>query len=347
MSVFESLPPEILNNMLSYLLNADEVERAADTRLRGYALDFSICRVNQHIYALSKIYFDKVNTWIRFKINLPTLSPTKFDMPIYTAETGEDALPPPSLSVRMRLPKALGGGHRGPNTTINVIYILARDLDAFMRYVRHFDFCICFRVQPGDEVESRVAKKGRGESMVGIHGVSYKIKAQNGITARKCRSLLERFRILHGPLHDCVILKAPDVAHADSIVASIRDKPGNGQYPNVDEQALLMLRLKLLGDRHYTNGHFRSAMQVDKEAHKLRDHHDARAILPSSTMAFSLATKLALSSAIDYNYALALVKVARPPKAYVQRWANANVVTVPGNIQSVSAALLLLVTSLR
>jgi hypothetical protein len=332
-SLFESLPPEIFNHVLSYLLNVDEVERTADTRLRGYAFDLSICQVNQHIYALSKTYFDKVNTWIRFDINLPALSPVKFDVPTYVAETGEDSLPPLSLRVRIRFPKALGGRWSTPDTTVNAFYILARDLDSFLRYERFFDFSICFRVQPGEDVAGRIAKKGQGASMAGIHGVSYKIEAQKGISAQKCRSLLERFRNLHGPLHDCVILGAPDVAHADSIVASIRDEPGNGQNPNVDEQALLMLRLKLLGDRHYTNGHSRSAMEVYRKARELREHHDARPILSSSTLLFSLATKLALSSAIRYNLALATIKRTQNRRDGYWRRSHMSMPTAPGNLQ--------------
>jgi hypothetical protein len=72
-SRLESLPLELFTHVLSYFLNDDEVERAADCdheHVRGYGFELAILRLNKGIHALAKFYLLNVNTWIRFDVYL-------------------------------------------------------------------------------------------------------------------------------------------------------------------------------------------------------------------------------------------------------------------------------------
>jgi hypothetical protein len=54
---------------------------------------------------MAKSYLNDFNTWVRFDINLPALSPVYFDTPIYVPDNGEDSLPRVAMHVKMRYPK--------------------------------------------------------------------------------------------------------------------------------------------------------------------------------------------------------------------------------------------------
>jgi hypothetical protein len=273
---------------------------------------------------MAKSYLNDFNTWVRFEINLPALSPVYFDTPIYVPENGEDSLPRAAMHVKMRYPKIVADYARRIETTMTQVYVLGRDLDAFMQYVRLFDFALCERVQPGDDLRDHPApaKKGQGGNMTRVHGVSYKIEVRKNLLAQQCRPLLESFRGLHGPLHDCAIIGAPDAAHASSIVASIRDEPGGLVLnPNHEEQALLMLRLKTLGDQHYLNGHYRSALVVYSAALMLdptrSKYHDKRPAMgaKSTRVVFCTAMKNALTRTMRANALLTMIKYGGHRKA--------------------------------
>jgi len=232
MSLLTDLPPELFEHVLRYLLNAEAVGRVTDHSARGYRFDLSIFRVNKQLPEISKHYFENANTWLHFVINISAFSPVHFDVPYYTAKTANDVMPPTPLHVKIRFPEPILGRsstiYRDDDMTS--VYVLARDFNQFQRYIRLHDFSMCVRVQPGDQVRDQIARKGEG-------GVSYKIRVESGVTAPKTRPLLELFRDMHGPLHQCVILNAPDVIFANSIIASIYNEPGNGQNPNVEEEA--------------------------------------------------------------------------------------------------------------
>lgn len=81
-------------------------------------------------------------------------------------------------------------------------------------------------------------------------------------------------------------------------MASIRNEPGNNQNPNIEDQALLLLWLKITADRYFAHGDFRSAIEMYQHAELLfteeRDHlplREARPFLPSPGLTFCLAMK--------------------------------------------------------
>jgi hypothetical protein len=158
--------------------------------------------------------------------------------------------------------------------------------------------------------------------MTRVHGVSYMIEIRKDLPAQQCHPLLESFRGLHDPLHDCAIIGAPDAAHASSILASIRDEPGRFVLnPNHEEQALLMLRLKTLGDQHYLNGHYRSALVVYSAAlmldHTKSKYHDKRPAMgaQSTRVVFCTAMRNALTRTMQANALLTLIKYGGHRKA--------------------------------
>ncbi|KAF2024134.1 hypothetical protein EK21DRAFT_118101 [Setomelanomma holmii] len=135
MSRLAQLPPELFNMVLSHLLNAEQVERAPTTaKLRGYAFQLAILRVNKEIHALAKSYLDNANTCIQFDINPPAIDPSSFDAPIFVLAR-KWTPPVPALNVKLRFPKVPEAIHlrRGTETSFKVVLVLQRDLTKFMR----------------------------------------------------------------------------------------------------------------------------------------------------------------------------------------------------------------------
>jgi hypothetical protein len=67
-SLFESLPPELFNRVLSYVLEP-VVNEEASTKFRGYQFDTAILLVNKAIHALAKGYLHHSISWIRLDLN--------------------------------------------------------------------------------------------------------------------------------------------------------------------------------------------------------------------------------------------------------------------------------------
>jgi hypothetical protein len=160
--------------------------------------------------------------------DIPVLDPATFDTPVFRL-TPTTSVPQASLQVKLRF-LIIPATYRDSNaiTKLGLLYVLDRDLQYFVRYVRLFDFHMSQRVAPGSAMFGRsvLARKGRDGLVGHVHEMTCKIEVQGDVQEEQGRSLLEDFRNVHGPFHDCVIVGAKDCAHANCIAASIRDEPG-------------------------------------------------------------------------------------------------------------------------
>jgi hypothetical protein len=67
-SHLESLPAELFNRVLSYVLEPETTPELND-KFRGYRIDTAILRVNKAIYVLVKGYPHHSISWIRLDLN--------------------------------------------------------------------------------------------------------------------------------------------------------------------------------------------------------------------------------------------------------------------------------------
>jgi hypothetical protein len=68
LSLLESLPPELFNRVLSYVLVPIE-EFTAPTKFHGYRFDTALLRVNKAVHALAKSYPHHSISWVRLDVN--------------------------------------------------------------------------------------------------------------------------------------------------------------------------------------------------------------------------------------------------------------------------------------
>jgi hypothetical protein len=67
-SLLESLPPELFNYVLSYVLEPiDNTE--TPTQFRSYRFDTALMRINKAIHALAKSYLHHSISWARIDVN--------------------------------------------------------------------------------------------------------------------------------------------------------------------------------------------------------------------------------------------------------------------------------------
>jgi hypothetical protein len=67
-SLLESLPPELFNRVLSYVLEPIAYGDTP-TKFSGYRFDTALLRVNKAIHALAKSYLHHTISWARIDVN--------------------------------------------------------------------------------------------------------------------------------------------------------------------------------------------------------------------------------------------------------------------------------------
>jgi hypothetical protein len=145
---WESLPPEMFNNVLGYLIGD-----AAPTH------HLEILRVDKGFHALGKSYLDG-NAWVKFRINYDRLlyDPTAIGVRTFSVQDARGAKLPTALEIDVRFPDpepernfnnqretriVIGRPTNGWSSTV---LVLAADVPDFLRCIRLQDLTYCARV---------------------------------------------------------------------------------------------------------------------------------------------------------------------------------------------------------
>ncbi|KAF2125501.1 hypothetical protein P153DRAFT_324878 [Dothidotthia symphoricarpi CBS 119687] len=238
-SRLESLPAELFNRVLGYVLYPDRSAIPdSSTQFRTYRFDTAILRVNKAIHQLGKSYLHNSLSWIRFDINwsaflidphwlgvsyitinrrdIPQSLPYSYNGNSKRRWIDQDA-PAGRLHVRVAFPPATTPGQkeieeRTSNshfTSSMSLLVLSTEFKRFLNALRMNDLAFCNRTSFGETA---------AEGMPADPGISFDIRVTVGQELAKFKHLIHEFRVFHGPPHQCNILTASIVTNMDSVL---------------------------------------------------------------------------------------------------------------------------------
>ncbi|KAF2245935.1 hypothetical protein BU26DRAFT_567452 [Trematosphaeria pertusa] len=272
-SLFESLPAETFNRILSYLLHYKETARpGTSTRPRRYAFEPVVLRLNNAIYNLARSFFHKQNQWIVVNLNVPRLliSPEKFGIPVFCIPNSHlvGRLPEGVIRADIMFPTPIQDervwltaqertcsytGHP-IETTCTTYLVLPPDLRDFISYLRLNVLTYCARVRNGAVFTAFAAIQER----VTVAGLSINLELAPDAPP-EYRALLGSFSALHGHFHQFTIKNNPDIQLSNSIRRSITTS-----HPDpssiISECVKAILWLQRVAEEHMVAGRYALAL---------------------------------------------------------------------------------------
>ncbi|KAJ4377203.1 hypothetical protein N0V83_000026 [Neocucurbitaria cava] len=290
LSAFESLPAEIMNQVLGELLQPtgsnirEEYKPEAERSLQFVhktALDTGLLRANKRLYAMSKSYLDMTNKWIIFDIDKVYLLLHWANLTVPMVKVDPEAnyaLPQGIMTVHMKLcarnsrRKYLKRLHPASLPESQLLLVPLEHFKHFLCQVRVMELSTGVRIMPGQRFEGPHYDETWNEltAAVGFHGLNIRVYVDpdSGYPAHKMKPLLEYFRMFHGPLNEVTIVGADDAQQARSIEASISVPRGDDML-TMHEVLVNVVRLVPVASRFAQNGHPELALMTNRNIQSL------------------------------------------------------------------------------
>ncbi|CAO2647078.1 Nn.00g080000.m01.CDS01 [Neocucurbitaria sp. VM-36] len=257
LSAFESLPPEIMNQVLRELLGAPNLPKGVLDRSKKWPLKLryvpgfatSMLRTNKGLNAISKSYLDLSNKWIVFDIdNIHLLLPwANITVPLLTVDPDADyAIPEGIMRVRVTL---CAYGSRAMNVSSHIpasvperqlALVQLEHFEKFLEQIRIMELVNGVRVMPGEEFPD--ANDAQITATQGFHGLNIRVQVNPDYAPHLMKPLLERFRMFHGPLNEVSIVGSSEPQQARSIETSIALPRSDGEL-TMDEVLMHVVKM--------------------------------------------------------------------------------------------------------
>jgi hypothetical protein len=284
-SRLKSLPPEIFNRILGYVLDPIQSKVCSSPpKFRAYRFDTAILRVNKAIHTVAKTDLHYSISWLRFDVNwdaflidpywlgIPYIAIDRQDTPKtlpypYGGDSQRRSLkqqaPPGRVSVRVkfqfppaqsRLQKIARARCFDPQFGILAsLLVLDSDFDKFIRVVRLNDLAYCRRVLPTTNTSNKVLATRSDE------GIVFDVQIRPGQQLQQYEHIVDCLVPLSGPFHEVTITGYRDDDFVVALASTIGlRRPGQERREQIihhKSQTHLegigsIMSLNFLGDRH-------------------------------------------------------------------------------------------------